>query len=192
MKSRTAILLLVCLFVVTSALSTGCDSPTSAVADHGESLQKVAESMVQSVRVTLVADKSKNSGFFLTVTLKQNARNLRPPGAINILSQRKGFPNSLIYDNGQGLDQLAGDGIFTGRVPESCLPSDTSPRFSSENRAAKEPEISCKFDIVAPGEECGSYGECPETVHRSWLWGLIEYDTDIVFCFCLVECTLKR
>ena len=52
-------------------------------------------------------------------------------------------------------------------------------------------ETSCKFEFVGPGEKCGEYGTCPETAHRSFLWGLIEYDTDIVLCWCLVECDIS-
>jgi len=52
-------------------------------------------------------------------------------------------------------------------------------------------ETSCKIEFVGPGEKCGDYGTCPETAHRSFLWGLIEYDTEIVLCWCLVECDIS-
>jgi hypothetical protein len=30
----------------------------------------------------------------------------------------------------------------------------------------------------------------PDTAHRSFFWGLIEYDTEVVLCFCLTECDI--
>ncbi len=74
-----------------------------------------------------------------------------------------------------------------GHAPRSAHPAAAPVR----GVAIQEKDTSCKLEFVGPGEKCGSYGTCPETAHRSFLWGLVEYDTRIVLCWCLTECDIS-
>lgn len=82
----------------------------------------------------------------------------------------------------------------TSTRPGRQLPDAEFPAHSESSirlAGLQEEKSSCKLEFVGPGEKCGSYGTCPETAHRSFLWGLIEYDTDIVLCWCLTECDVS-
>lgn len=167
---------------------TGCDSSSLVEPPSTEHLKSVLSSSVRSVSIRPVIGKSGNKNFLLKMEFDKRGSRLRLPDGINILSRRKGSPNVVIYDDGKKFDARAGDGIYSGIVPDGCMPRTRAGHLAY----GKEIGITCKFEFVGPGEECGSWGECPERVHRSLLWGLIEYDTDILFCVCLVDCELSN
>jgi hypothetical protein len=147
-------------------------------------MRNLIASSLESVTARPIAGKTGQTQYVLRVAFSPERNGLRLPGGLNILGGRESG-SSIIYDDGTGYDEHAGDGVFTGLVSEACLPvQHTSPR------AGKDLVLSCKLKIVSPGTECGEWGECPETLHRSLLWGLIEYDTDTLFCFCLDECEI--
>lgn len=167
---------------------SGCDSSALVETPPTEHLKSVISSSVRSVSVRPVIGKSGKNNFVLKITFDNSDSRLRLPDGINILSRRKGSPNVVIYDDGKKFDAHAGDGVYSGIVPHGCLPRGHKSRIVY----GKTLELSCKFEFVGPGEECGGFGECPERVHRSLLWGLIEYETNIIFCVCIVDCELSN
>lgn len=186
MKRIHTLGIVVAVILLVFVYATGCDSVSDSPALDSVSLESIAESQVRSVTVQPMTPQSDPPSYLLTVVIEPDANRLSLPSAINVLSQGPGLPNTTIEDTGQGVDVTAGDGVFTGIVPLACIAeiADELPGPGKLN------EFNCKFEIVAPGSECGTYGECPRRAHRSFLWGLIEYDTDILFCFCLIECEI--
>ncbi|GMQ81689.1 MAG: hypothetical protein BMS9Abin05_1124 [Rhodothermia bacterium] len=165
-----------------------CDS--SAI--RGDLSPEEMESIItQSVREFKVSPRTSKSGtpeYLLTIKFDKDNPSLRLPSGINIMGRRKRAPNVVIYDDGKGFDDRAGDGVYSGIVPNGCVPAGPTAR----ERASKRLVFSCTFEFVGPGGECGGFGTCPDRVHRSLLWGLIEYDTDILFCVCIAECEVSN
>lgn len=165
-------------------VAVGCDS-TMSVPEATARFDEV-HAAFRSARATPVAAKTPDGEqqMLLEVTFDPDA-GIRLPEAVNVLPQTRGGSATAIWDNGLGVDRVAGDGIFTAVVPRGCVPTDDT--------AAKSGDIgwSCKVVFVPPGETCGVWGECPERTERSFLWGLIEYETDVVFCFCLIDCDFE-
>lgn len=185
------ILLAFCVIVSTLMVSA-CDSAdlrnNSVPSTASTEISLIARDAVESFTVTPVAGKSGATRFLLRVQFQNNRHRLRLPKGLNILSRRKDASNVVIYDDGKRFDELAGDGIYSGIISDGCVPADAE----QQARAGKQLDFTCTFEFVGPGEECGEFGECPERVHRSLLWGLIEYETDIVFCVCIVECEVTK
>jgi hypothetical protein len=162
-----------------------CDSTDPAAGPVEEELVAFAASHIEEVNVTPIAGK-ESSEFRIELKVRGGLDGVRLPDAINILAQGPGLENVAIFDDGRGIDRKGRDGVYTGVIPSDCIAGSTTrgggavmPRF----------KIGCKVQIVGPGGVCGEWGKCPESVHRSLLWGLIEYDTDVVVCVCLIECT---
>mgnify|MGYP006919620185 CR=1 FL=1 len=176
-------LCLVCLGI------TGCDaSAFSDTQDEMDSLKStdLIESMVMTPIPT--RDGTLEQEYVLEVTMKATA-NVTYPDAINLLGLSEKMPASLIYDDGSGYDKTPGDLIFTGVVTEACAPFDLP-----KGVAAKEIffiKVTCSGDFIRPGEECEGYGVCPEQASRSFLWGLIEYDTSVAVCWCGLSCSYE-
>jgi len=175
-----------------AAVLSGCDSSNfeSDPDDRPDAqhLSQIAADAVQAVTVSPVIGKSGQTEFLLNIQFRKNRRGLRLPKGLNILSRRKGDPNIVIYDDGFQFDDRAGDGLYTGIIPDGCMPNDATIRTT----AAKKLDFTCTFEFVGPGQACGEFGECPDRVHRSLLWGLIQYETDILFCVCIVECEVTK
>jgi hypothetical protein len=169
-----------------SACDTARVDPPDIASD---ALKVAAESAVSRATVTPAAGKDGRMEYLLRVEIDRDRRRLRLPGGINVLGRRSGSSNAVIFDDGRGVDRVAGDGIYSGIIDDGCIPESGS---STGPAAGKDVEVTCSIDFVGPGETCGSWGECPERVHRSWLWGLIEYDVDILFCFCLDSCDIAK
>ncbi len=167
---------------------SGCDSSALVHPTSTEHLKSVLSSSVRSVSVRPVIGKSGSDQLVLKIAFENSGSRLRLPDGINILPRRKGSPNVVIYDDGKKFDARARDGVYSGIVPDGCVPRARSGRLAY----GKEIEITCKIEFVGPGEECGAFGECPKRVRRSLLWGLIEYETDIIFCVCIVDCELTK
>jgi len=176
------------LTIIALLFFLGCDSSALVQPPAAEQLKSMISSSVRSVSVNPVIGKSGGRQFVLKIEFDNSGSSLKLPHGINILSRRKASPNVVIYDNGNGFDTHAGDGVYSGVVPDGCVPHTRYGR----NRYGKDLEVTCKVEFVGPGQECGAFGECPERVRRSWLWGLIEYDTDIIFCVCIVDCELTK
>jgi hypothetical protein len=174
----------VCLIVLGI---TGCDA--SALSDKDEAMDSLTsidliESMV--MRPLPVKEEGAVQEFVLEVTMK-STDTVAYPDVINLLAASDKMPASLIYDDGTGYDKTPNDLIFTGVVTEACAPFDLPA-----GAAAKEIfsiKITCSGDFIRPGEDCEGYGVCPEEVSRSFLWGLIEYDTSVAVCWCGIECS---
>lgn len=164
-----------------------CDSTSIRPDLIPDDIGSIVTQSVQEFKMRPVTSKSGKQQYLLTIAFKKNNAHLRLPDGINIMSRRKRSPNVVIYDDGKGFDSQAGDGIYSGIVPDRCIPAGPA----AGDRASKKVEISCSFAFVGPGKECGDFGTCPERVHRSWLWGLIQYDVDIVICFCLIDCEIS-
>ncbi len=165
-----------------------CDSTEIRRDIIPEEMESLISQSVREFKVSPLTSKSGTPEYLLTIKFDKDNPRLRLPDGINIMGRRKRAPNVVIYDDGKGLDDRAGDGIYSGIVPNGCVPAGPTAR----ERASKKLEFSCTFEFVGPGSECGGFGRCPGRVHRSFLWGLIEYDTDILFCVCIVECEVTR
>jgi len=163
-----------------------CDTADPVAEPAEEQLAEFTQSDIKSVNVSPIAGK-ETTEFRIELRLQDNLEGVRIPGAINILAQGPGQENVAIYDDGHGLDRQSGDGIFTGVIPTDCIAKATT-------RGEALPTYfkpGCKVQIVGPGGICGEWGKCPDSVHRSLFWGLIEYDTDVVVCVCIIECTFE-
>ncbi len=165
---------------------TACDTADPVAESTDEQLAEFTQSDIESVNVSPIAGK-ETTEYRIELRLQDNLRGVRVPDVINILAQGPGLDNVSIFDDGLGLDQQRGDGIFTGVIPSDCISKETQ-------RGGAMPTYftpGCKVQIVGPGGICGEWGKCPDRVHRSLFWGLIEYDTDVAVCICLVECTVE-
>ena len=76
----------------------------------------------------------------------------------------------LFRDDGNGLDQKAGDHTFTARMDRSTY-AGIAPSEDAQSKV-----VSCEAAFVTPGEQCMDYGECPD---ESLLGG------DTWFCVCV-------
>lgn len=176
-----ALLAVVCLGI-TACDSNQLDTPEE---DALASLQSIER--IESMEMTPipVQEEGAEQEYVLRVTMKKSA-DIQFPDVINLLGMSKNMPSSLIYDDGTGYDAIAGDLVFTGVVTDACTPFDLP-----EGVAAKDVfsiTIKCSGDFILPGEECEGEGICPETASRSFLWGLIEYDTSVAVCWCGFAC----
>ena len=176
---------LMCLLVFAGLLS-GCDaSGLESEQDAVTSLSSVE--LIESMVMTPLPIKEVGAEqeYVLKVTMKHKD-NISYPKVINLLGHTKNMPSSLIYDDGSGFDDSPNDLVFTGVVTEAC-----SPVNVPEGVAAKDIfsiTFSCEGDFIRPGQDCEGHGVCPEEVSRSFLWGLIEYDTNVAVCWCGIEC----
>lgn len=173
------------LFILALAISAvGCDSSTQATTEADE--KAAVMSAFKSATATRLASKTADGDaeYLLQLTFDPNLPGIRLPEAVNVLPQVDGTPITAVADDGTGFDSVAGDGIFSAVIPNGCV--DTT---DAAGKAAVA--LYCDVKIVAPGEQCLGYGTCPAQVHRNLLWGLIEYDTEVVFCFCLEKCTVS-
>ncbi len=164
--------------------SAGCDSNQDVSAPDQDELSNFIHTSVEEFSIETAPTKSGENQFVARLQFRDGLSSLRLPAGINILARRSGTSNVVIYDDGMGVDEHANDGTYTGLIPEGCVP----PALPQNAAYGKRVEVTCTFEFVGPGSECGEFGECPERVKRSLLWGLIEYETDILFCVCIVEC----
>jgi hypothetical protein len=189
-RAHPAIIPILFTLFICTALISGCDITDSAAgsgANEGDQLlHPLNTSDLNYVRVSPKLGKSGVSEYKLMISIKDSSPWRPRLGGIRILSRSAEDRPVIIRDDGRGADLLAGDGIFSGTITEGCL--ETAP----DQVVGKEVDFSCTLKFVGPGQECGNWGACPERVHRSTLWGLIEYSTDIVVCVCLVECSFSN
>ena len=177
----------VCALVL--VLGTGCDA--GALTTSGaepESGVAVLASMdfVESVEMTVENPGSaKEERFILEIRVDESA-GIRYPEAFNVLGMRNDGSVTRMADTGQGIDAMAGDGVYSAYVDRSCLENDSIDRFAGKDIVKFT--LTCEIDFVSPGEECEGEGVCPESASRSWLWGLIEYEVDVVTCWCFQGC----
>ncbi|MDA1027681.1 MAG: hypothetical protein O3B41_01325 [Bacteroidetes bacterium] len=176
-------LFLLCLGLV------GCDA--SAATDLSDPVDSLTSTnLIESMVMTPIPsrDGSLEQEYVLEVTMKSTTE-VSYPEVINLLGATEKMPASLIYDDGSGYDKTPGDLVFTGVVTEACAPFDLP-----KGVAAKDiffVKVTCSGDFIRPGEECEGYGICPEQTSRSFLWGLIEYDTSVALCWCGFECSYE-
>ncbi len=167
---------------------TGCDS--SGLNKAEDTVAELnALDLVDTVEMTqLKTKKGEEKEFLLEVTLREEEE-VRYPDAINLLGLSKDMPSTLLTDDGLGMDSMAGDRIYSGIVPESCIPGGIPPEHA--NKDIITITFTCDWDLIRPGEECEGHGTCPSTAERSWLWGLIRYETNVVTCWCRGECDVE-
>lgn len=171
---------------------TGCDGADSGMTQESSNVVPISETTslsatdIDFARVVPFISKSGESKLLLRVGLKNSSRWRNRLGGLRILSKTKDEKPIIIRDDGKNGDARASDGIFSGYITDGCIPEIT------DTSAGKKFGWECTVLFVGPGHECGEFGECPERVHRSFFWGLIEYDTNIVFCVCLSECTASN
>lgn len=141
--------------------------------------------LVESTYMTALGPNENGEIDYLLEVVLRDVEAIEYPDAVNILGLVDGMPSTLISDDGTGVDAVALDRIYSGIVPESCLAAGIP-----DERAGKGFKItmSCDWTFISPGDDCAGYGTCPETAHRSFLCGLIEYDTNVVTCWCRGEC----
>jgi len=166
----------------------GCDS--SGLSEVDDAVAELnALDLVETVQMTqLLTEKEEEKEFLLEVTLREE-ETVRYPDAINLLGLSHEMPSTLLADDGLGMDVKAGDRIYSGIVPESCVPGGIPAEYASKDII--KITIACDWDLIRPGEECEGYGTCPSTAQRSWLWGLISYETNVVTCWCRGECNVE-
>ena len=171
---------------------TGCDTGSSAMDEPldpaGASLLAEMD-FVESVEMTVLNPGSaKDEQLILHVQMDETAR-IRYPEAFHILGMRNDGSVARMEDNGLGADAVAGDGLYSAQVDRSCLEDGSLPEAAGKD--ILEFTLSCDVNFIAPGSECAGEGVCPETDSRSFLWGLIEYDVDVVTCWCFQGCTAE-
>ena len=176
----------IALFLFLCAMTLGCDATNDVAGPGPEQIKTLVSSLVESVTSIPVVGDSGEVAYLLKIQLRKNPNRVVLPEAINILSHVEGLENIAVYDDGTGVDETANDGVYTGIVPEACIDESGAPLHKTEKAGVS----ACTIEFVGPGERCGKFGICPSTAHRSFLWGLIEYDVDVVLCFCIIECDL--
>lgn len=188
-RGRLGLLPILPLLIVGLAL-VGCDSAPLDAAPHGTELRETtslaAIDFVDQVAMTVEkVGPSKEEVNTLHITLKPDS-GIRYPEAFRILGMSEKGEAVIMRDDGAGDDLIAGDLTYSARVDRSCLETDLSTELAGKDILSFT--LSCDFDFIAPGEECEGYGVCEETASRSFLWGLIEYDVDVVTCWCFLGC----
>ena len=165
---------------------TGCDSTNVDPPDAPETGIKTMD-LVESMemRPLNVNETGEIRDYVLEVTLK-DVEGIRYPDALNLLGSTTLEASSLVYDDGTAHDRIAGDRVYSGVVSEACSELDLPDGIAAKDIISIT--ISCSGDFIRPGSECEGQGTCPETAERSFLWGLIEYETDIVLCWCNMGC----
>lgn len=179
---RTWTLVFGCL----SLLFMACDSTAVYEVDEPIDVLRSIE-LIESIEMTPLPAKNEFEPieYLLKATLRK-VDHIKYPDVINLLGFSVDSPSSLIYDDGSGSDELAGDLVYTGVVTKACSPIDIP-----HDAAAKKITISCSVSFILPGQECEGHGVCPGSVSRSFLWGLIEYDTSVAVCWCGIECSVE-
>lgn len=175
--------------VLMAALGTGCDAgvvSTAETSTEGKSALLAEWQLVESVEMSIVNPGSaKDEQFILHVSLDTSAP-VRWPEAFHILGMRTNGGVTRMEDSGLNGDTMAGDGVFSAQVDRSCIENlDTSPWMGKDIISLT---LTCEIDFISPGAECEGEGICPESSSRSFLWGLIEYDVDVVTCWCFQGC----
>ena len=177
------------LLALILGLGTGCEAAVdpfteTALEDATKHLSEME--LVQAVEMTIENPGSaKEEQYVLHVTLNPEAP-LRRPEAFHILGMRNDGGVTRLEDNGVKEDDLAGDGTYSARVDRSCLEGlDTSQWLGKDIISLT---LSCGIDFISPRAECAGEGICPESASRSLLWGLIEYEVDVVICWCFERC----
>ncbi len=136
---------------------------------------------ITSFEVTpYAAGKSPDETLYLVEIGLSVASGVVPPPAIQLLTRdaRGESHRHIVEDSGRRGDRTAGDRIWSAILPADQLPLD-------ENGAPGKTagwKFSCDVKIVGPGQECLSWGECPD---KTALGG------DTWFCFCFDKCTIK-
>ena len=175
------------LFIATMLAVTGCNSVDAPPTNESDAALILTVDDVESVEAMSVIGKSGVVEYQLQVKLKPSRKRSRIK-ALQMLAQNLDQKSVFLVDDGSGSDTYSNDGIYSARVPANCIP--VKNRSSSLVISGKELGLECKINFVGPGEKCDKWNDCPSRVERSILWGLIKYETDIVVCFCLEECTI--
>lgn len=163
----------------------GCDA-----ADVGPEPDPVATlagmDIVERVELTVMRPGSaQNEAYVLEVTLDPDAQ-IRYPEAFRVFGMDSDGKATLLRDEGSGHDRIAGDRIYTAPVDRSCLEEGALDAWAGKDIV--KVTLTCSVEFIAPGDECPGEGICPDTATRSFLWGLIEYDVDVVTCWCFDGC----
>ena len=142
--------------------------------------------IVERVDLTVMQPGSADDeAYVLEVTLDPEAQ-IRYPEAFRVFGMRTDGASTLLTDGGSGHDRAAGDRIYTAQVDRSCLEEGALDAFAGKDIV--KVTLTCSVEFIAPGDECPGEGICPDTATRSFLWGLIEYDVDVVTCWCFDGC----
>lgn len=170
-------------------LMTGCDASVAPAVEESErdAARRLAEmELVESVEMTIVnPGAAKEELYFLHVTLDTDSP-VRLPEAFHVLGMRSDGTVARMEDSGLHGDEWAGDGIYSAQVDRACLEDlDTSAWMGKDIISLT---LTCEIDFISPGAECEGEGVCPESASRSFLWGLIEYEVDVVTCWCFQGC----
>ena len=177
------------LFALILVLGTGCDAgalPPAEATSPNAVAALASMDFVESVEMTVENPGSaKDERFILEIQVNESA-DIRYPEAFNVLGMRNDGSVTRMVDSGSGVDAQAGDGIFSAYVDRSCLEADTIEQYAGKDIVKFT--LTCEIDFVSPGESCEGEGVCPESASRSWLWGLIEYEVDVVTCWCFQGC----
>jgi hypothetical protein len=181
-------LILICVITFGFILSsTGCDSGDVSF-DSPESVPVLSLDDIEFVNTTPAVGKNGQSEYQLEIGIRPAPWRSRIRG-LHMIARAKDQEPYLLTDDGSGSDRAAKDGVYSARIPADCLPVTGDGEKRGPSR--KDIDIECKIKFVGPGEVCTDWGECPSRVERSLLWGLIKYETDIVVCFCLEDCTIS-
>ena len=172
----------------------GCDSasldtgPHDAVTGTPTSISASLQALDFVEQVTMTVQQNspaKEDINTLHITLKPDVA-IRYPKAFRILGMSESGNAITMRDDGQGGDAYEGDYTYSARVDRSCLESGLPATLAGKDILSFT--LTCDFDFISPGESCAGHGICEETASRSFLWGLIEYDVDVVTCWCFLGC----
>lgn len=180
------------LLALILGLGTGCDATVNSFTETTpeNATRHLSEmDLVKAVEMTIDNPGSaKEEQYVLHVTLNTEAP-LRWPEAFHILGMQNDGGVTRLEDNGMKEDVLAGDRTYSAKVDRSCLEGlDTSQWVGKDIISLT---LSCEIDFISPGAECEGEGVCPESASRSFLWGLIEYEVDVVTCWCFQGCNVE-
>ena len=139
------------------------------------------ETTVTSFEVTpLAAGKSPDEALYLVEIGLSTVPGVLPPPAIQLLTRDRVGKDyrHRVLDTGTNGDKKAGDRIWSAIIPGDQIP------FDEDGAPGKTAgwKFSCDIKLVGPGQECESWGTCPE---ESLLGG------PTWFCYCFEKCTIK-
>lgn len=187
-KGWSGLVLTLCLL---SGIGVGCQDAGVNASTESESTAAYhsIEALVERVEMTVVDPGSaKDERLILHVSMREDP-GIRMPEHFNVLGMSDDGSPVLMRDDGRIDDDVAGDRTYSAEVDRSCIEGPLPA--SSPGKDPLKFTLTCDVNFISPGETCEGAGECPASASRSFLWGLIEYETDVVTCWCFQGCDME-
>ncbi len=133
--------------LIIAPILVGCDANPMTSEDEALDALRSLDLVEKTYMTALGPNENGEIDYLLEVVLR-DVESIDYPDAVNILGLVDGMPSTLISDDGTGFAAVAHDRVYSGIVPESCLPAGIP-----DERAGKgfKITISCDWTFISPG-----------------------------------------